>query len=159
MTLVESVLAVLGLSVGGVVVAVIGWLVRRILRTYRWLLVRHAVAARVVALVPSKVGVALVHGMKRALLDVVVPAPVLHFRRVPADIELVVPSTVMAELDDAGEGLADDLAVWLTQQAEWRTWALPRSEVRVKLVADASAVAGKSWARARTVERPDRSGR
>jgi hypothetical protein len=108
MTLIELVLALLSLSVGGVVVAVIGWLVRKILRSYWWLVMRQAVAARVFALVPWKAGEALVYGMKRALLEVVVPAPVLHCRRVPAGIELVVPVVMMADLDDASERVVAD---------------------------------------------------
>jgi hypothetical protein len=111
---------------GGMVIAAIRRYTPRVRRSYWWLLARHAILAQLFRLIPSMERDALVHGLKRALIEAVSP-PVMQCRRVPANIEVILPANAVSELDGAGPDLTDDLVSWLVQQAQRRGWTLPES--------------------------------
>jgi hypothetical protein len=148
MTLVEPILTTLGLGGGGVLIAFTSCVLPRIRRSYWWLVARHAVLARLLVVVPSMERDALVHGLKRALLGAV-PPPVLRERRVPARLEVIVPTNAVGQLAAAGPGLTDDLAAWLTRLALRRGWTLPdRPGICITLTTDEYGIARRPRARA-----------
>jgi hypothetical protein len=119
---------------GGVVVTAIRRYAPRVRRSYWWLLMRHAILAQLFRLVPSMGRDALVHELKRALIEAV-PPPVMQCRRVPAQIEVILPTNAVRELDGVGPGLSNDLISWLVQQAQYRVGRCPSPDLMGSLSA------------------------